>query len=182
MARIALITEATGLEGDQLTEFQAVAQGNGQVRGPYGALLHSPGLAQKMSEAGAILRTSGDLTPVERELAIIAVARERDSNYDWAQHVRIGRTVGLNEEAIEVVRNTGDVSVLDADEADIVSFVRQLLRNNRVESELFQRLCERHSERWVVDLVATIAHFQYLAAFNTTFEILPSPDDDQLPV
>src|SRR5207302_989728 len=130
--------------------------------------MHSPGLAQKVCEAGAWVRLNSTLTQVQRELAIIAVAREEDAAYEWAAHVRTGRGVGLREEAIQAVRNRTDVSGLEPDERDIVTFVRQLLRNNRVERDLFDELVNRHDVRWLVELAATVGQYQYISAINTT--------------
>jgi 4-carboxymuconolactone decarboxylase len=143
--------------------------------------MHSPGLAQKVCEAGAWVRLNSTLKPVERELTVIAVAREKDAAYEWAAHVRTGRTVGLREEAIDAVRNRQDVSHLEPDERDIVLFVRQLLQTNRVDQSLFDELVRRHDQRWVVELTATIGQYQYISAINNAFEILPGPDADPLP-
>lgn len=150
--------------------------------GPFGVLMHSPGLAQKVCETGAWVRLNSTLKPAERELIIIAVAREKDAAYEWASHVRTGRTVGLREEAIDAVRNRQDVSQLEPDERDIVTFVRQLLQTNRVDQRLFDALVRRHDERWVVELTATIGQYQYISAINNVFEILPGPDADPLPI
>ena len=65
-----------------------------------------------------------------------------------------GRNAGMREEVIDAVRSKGDVSGLEPDERDIVLFVRQLLRTNRVEQSLFDDLVARHSLRRVVELAA----------------------------
>jgi alkylhydroperoxidase family enzyme len=88
----------------------------------------------------------------------------------------------LSEGTIDVVRSKGDVSGLDEDERDIVQFVRELLRTNRVSQPLFDALVARHSDRWVVELAATVGQYQYIAAINNTFEVLPGPDADPLPI
>ena len=145
-------------------------------------LMHSPGLAQKVMAAGAHVRLESTLQPVERELAIIAVAREKDAAYEWAAHVATGRKAGLREEAIDAVRHRGDVATLPEDERDIITFVRQLLQRNRVEQSLFDALLSRHGERWLVELAATIGQYQYISAINTTFDLQPPADGDRLPV
>jgi 4-carboxymuconolactone decarboxylase len=144
--------------------------------------MHSPGLALKVMAAGAHVRLHSTLSQPERELTIIAVAREKDAAYEWAAHVATGRKAGLREEAIEAVRNRSDVSGLADDERDIISFVRQLLQRNRVEQSLFDALLQRHGERWMVELAATVGQYQYISAINTTFDLQPAPDADRLPV
>jgi AhpD family alkylhydroperoxidase len=182
MPRIPLITQKSDLPADRHAEFDAIVSVLHRVGGPFGILMYSPGLAQKVMEAGAHVRLKSTLTPAERELIIIAVSREKDAAYEWAAHVATGRNVGLREEAIEAVRNRQDVSNLEPDERDIVTFVRQLLQTNRVEQPLFDALRKRHGERWLVELAGTIGQYQYISSINNTFDLQPAPDADQLPI
>jgi alkylhydroperoxidase family enzyme len=177
-----LITDKSQISEDQYAEYDRIVEILHRVGGPFGVLMYSPGLAQKVCEAGAWVRLNSTLSQVERELAVIAVAREKDAAYEWASHVRTGRSAGLREEAIEAVRNRLDVSDLEPDERDIITFVRQLLRNNRVEQSLFDELVRRHGERWLVELAATVGQYQYISAINTTFDLQPAADADQLPI
>jgi 4-carboxymuconolactone decarboxylase len=182
VARIDLITDKAALPEDRHAEFDRIVEVLHAVRGPFAVLMHSPGLAQKVMEAGAHVRLNSTLSPVERELVIIAVAREKDAAYEWASHVATGRKAGMREEAIEAIRNSADVSGLEPDERDIVLFVRQLLQTNRVEQDLFDELVKRHGVRWLVELAATVGQYQYISAINNTFDLQPSADADQLPV
>jgi 4-carboxymuconolactone decarboxylase len=177
-----LITDKSQLEPDRHAEFDRIVEILHRVGGPFGVLMHSPGLAQKVCEAGAWVRLHSTLSQVQRELVIIAVAREKDAAYEWASHVRTGRSVGLREVAIEAVRNRASVDALEPDERDIITFVRQLLRNNRVEQDLFDALVQRHGVRWLVELAATVGQYQYISAINTTFDLQPAADADQLPI
>ena len=182
MPRISLITQKADLPADRYAEFDAIVDVLHGVRGPFAILMRSPGLAQKVMEAGAHVRLKSTLEPVERELAIIAVSREKDAAYEWAAHVRTGREAGLREEAIDAVRNRADVSQLAPDERDIINFVRQLLRTNRVKQPLFDALLSRHGERWLVELAATVGQYQYISSINNTFDLQPAAGADQLPV
>jgi 4-carboxymuconolactone decarboxylase len=180
--RITQITDKATLPPERHAEFDAIVEVLHAVRGPFSILMHSPGLALKVMAAGAHVRLHSTLSQPERELTIIAVAREKDADYEWAAHVATGRKAGLREEAIEAVRNRSDVSGLADDERDIISFVRQLLQRNRVEQSLFDALLQRHGERWMVELAATVGQYQYISAINTTFDLQPAPDADRLPV
>lgn len=182
MPRINMISDKAAITADRYDEFDSIVETLHGIRGPFSVLMHSPGLAQKVMEAGAQVRLGSTLEQTERELAIIAVAREKDAGYEWAAHVRAGRNAGMREEAIEAVRHRQDVSALEPDERDIVTFVRQLLQTNRVEQPLFDALVERHSARWVVELTATIGQYQYISAINNAFEVVAAADADQLPM
>jgi 4-carboxymuconolactone decarboxylase len=183
MPRIELLNDKALVPEEQHAEFDAIVEVLHRVGGPFAILLRSPGLAEKVMNAGAQVRLGSTLESKERELSILAVAREKDGAYEWASHVGTARNGGLSEETIEAVRhNVSDISGLPDDDRDIVTYVRQLLRTNKVEQGLFDSLKERKGERWLVELTATIGQYQYISAINNAFELQPAPDADQLPV
>ena len=182
MPRIDLITDKAQIPADRHPEYDAIVAILNRVGGPFGVLMYSPGLAQKVCETGAQVRLKSTLKPVERELAVIAVSREKDAAYEWAAHVRAGRAAGMREEAIDAVRSRKDVSGLEPDERDIVTYVRQLLQKNKVEQSLFDELVKRHDVRWLVELTATIGQYQYISAINNAFGLEPPADGDPLPI
>jgi AhpD family alkylhydroperoxidase len=118
----------------------------------------------------------------DRELAVLAVARENDGAYEWAAHVEVARKAGTTEAAIAAVRDRASLDSLGDDERDIIDFVRQLHRTNRVDEPTFVRLVERHGERWIVELAATVGQYRYIATINNAFAVMPAADAEQLPV
>lgn len=182
MARIRLIETKDGLPADQQSEFDAIRDVLHDVRGPFAVLLHSPGLAEKVMRAGAQVRLGSTLTKAERELAILAVAREKDGGYEWSAHVGLARQAGVSEAAIAAVRERTATEGLDEAERAVVEFVRELLRTNRVNAARFSSLVAAHGERWLVELTATIGQYQYIAAVNGVFEVEPPEGAEILPV
>jgi len=182
--RIKLLTTKEDVLPEQAAEIDAIVATLSRVGGPFGILLHSPGLAQKVMEAGAHVRLQTSLTMIERELALLSTLREKDAAYEWAGHVRTARTAGMREEAITAIRDrNSDVSKLEPDERDIVTYTRQLLRTNRVDEALQKAMIARHSIRWMVEITATIGQYQYIAAINCAFAVEPPADAaDKLPV
>lgn len=183
MSRYEAITDKSQVTEDRYGEFDAIVGILGRVGGPFGALFHSPGLAQKVCEAGAQVRLGSTLTMGERELIILAVAREKDGAYEWAAHIKGARDNGVPETTITAVRDNAELASIDGDETlrDIVAFTRELLRTNRVGDDLYNRLVERKGLRWVVELTATIGQYQYICAINSVFENEPH-GGDVLPV
>jgi 4-carboxymuconolactone decarboxylase len=180
--RIELITDKSQIDPDRHAEYDVIYGVLHRVGGPFGVLMHSPGLAEKVCLAGKQVRLGSELTMVEREVALLSVAREKDASYEWATHTKIAREAGLSDKTIEVIRDAADPSGLDEDERDIINYTRELLRTNRVSDACFEALRGRHGDRWVVELTATIGQYQYIAAINNAFQILPKADAEQLPI
>ena len=182
MPRIELITSKDQIPAERHQEYDEIVGVLGQVGGPFGILMHSPGLAEMVCKTGAHVRLQSSLTMVERELCILSLCRERDAAFEWGSHVGTARKAGMREEAIEVMRDGGDTSGLEPDERDIINFSRQLLRNNKVEQETFDALLGRHDVRWVVEIAATLGQYSYISCINNAFNMVPREGAEVLPV
>jgi len=182
MPRIDLITEKNQIPAERHHEYDEIVGVLGRVGGPFGVLMHSPGLAEMVCKTGAHVRLQSMLTMVERELAVLSVCREKDGAYEWASHAGTARNAGMREEAITAMREGGDTSKLEPDERDIINYTRELLRTNRVSKATFDSLLSRHDVRWLVELTATIGQYQYIAAINNAFEMEPRADGEKLPI
>ena len=178
MTRVKTFASRDDLPEDRRHEYDAVFERLGRVRGPYTVALHSPGFAPAL--LATVVATADDVlvSAALHELVILAIAHFYDAPYQWSAHVGRAREVGLADPAIEVARVGGDTSALDADDRDVIEYTRQLSTGHHVEQSLFDALRDRHSERWLVELTATIGLYQYVATFNNAFEIDPLPGAD----
>jgi alkylhydroperoxidase family enzyme len=64
-------------------------------------LAHHPGLMRRYLPFGGKLLVKGKLPGRERELVILRTAWLCQSDYEWGQHVRIGRVEGLTDEEMD---------------------------------------------------------------------------------
>ena len=117
-----------------------------------------------------------------RSIAILAAVREREAAYVWSAQVGAARQAGLRDEVIDLLRDRGDVSALpEEDERDIVTYVRQLARGNRVDYPVFNRLNERHGAQWLVELTVAANYYALLSGVVNAFEVSVPSDGDRLP-
>jgi 4-carboxymuconolactone decarboxylase len=82
---------------------------------------------------------------------------------------------------IDLLRAKGDPGTLPAEEREIVTYVRQLVRTNRVDQAAFDALHKRYGTQWLVELTAVANYFGILAGIVNAFEVAPPPDGDKLP-
>ena len=167
-------------------EYQHVADGVlevfGAFRGPHSILLLSPAADEPVLKLGNYFRYDGLVKSPLKELAIITGAREKDCLYVWAAQVAAGRRAGLREEAIAAVKERRDTSGLTTEEAQIVDYVRQLVRNNRVDQATFDALKDRYGVPWLVEMTAVVGYYGMLAGVVNSFEVAAPADGDVLPV
>ncbi|HET9855918.1 MAG TPA: carboxymuconolactone decarboxylase family protein [Methylomirabilota bacterium] len=153
----------------------------GGVRGPFSMLLHSPPLAERLLPLVTFFRDESSVEGKLRSVAILAAVREREAAYVWSAQTAQARRNGVSEATIDVLRARGDAAALPADERDIVIYVRQLMRVNKVEQVAFDALARRHDPRWLVEMTAAASYFAMLCGVVNAFEVAAPPDGDKLP-
>ena len=137
------------------------------MRGPFSMLLHSPKLAERLLPLVTFDRDGSVVERKLRSLAILAAVREREADYVWAAQVGAARRAGVREAVIDLLRAKGDPAALPAEERDIVSYTRQLMRTNRVDQAVFDALNNRHGVQWLVELTAAANSTSRSAAWST---------------
>jgi 4-carboxymuconolactone decarboxylase len=181
MPRLAPITGKSDLPAEHHRVVDAVEKIFGGVRGPFSMLLHSPKLAERLLGLVTFFREEGVVAPTLRSVAILAAVREREAAYVWAAQVRAARVNGVGEDVIDVLRAKGDPGKLPAEERDIVTYVRQLMRTNKIDQAAFDALKSRHDAQWMVELTAAANYFAMLSGVVNAFEVAAPPDGDKLP-
>ena len=182
MPRIAPVTGKSDVPAEHYAVVDQVLQVFGGVRGPFSMLLHSPKLAERMLGLVTFFRDASVVEPRLRSIAILAAVREREAAYVWAAQVAAARRNGLSDDVIDLLRAKGDPGRLPAEERDIVTFTRQLMRTNRVDQAQFDALAKRRGAQWMVELTAAANYFALLSGIVNTFEVPAPADGDKLPV
>jgi 4-carboxymuconolactone decarboxylase len=116
-----------------------------------------------------------------RSVAILSAVREREAAYVWSAQAAAARRNGVSEATLAVLRAKGDPAGLPVEEREIVTYVRQLMRTNRVEAATFDALLKRHGERWLVEMTAAASYFAMLSGVVNAFEVPAPADCDKLP-
>jgi 4-carboxymuconolactone decarboxylase len=181
MPRIAPVTGKTEVPAEHHAVVDGVLKVFGQVRGPFSMLLHSPKLAERMLPLVTFFRDDSVVEAKLRSVAILSAVREREAAYVWAAQVAAARRNGVSDEIIDVLRAKGDAGKLPAEEREIVTYVRQLMRTNRIDQAAFDALRKRHHEQWLVELTAAANYFALLSGVVNAFEVAAPPDGDKLP-
>ena len=181
MARVKLIQTRDDVPAEQYPLFDELAALRGRISGPSSVVLYSPGLARPWNQISEFLHGESIVEAQHAELAVCATAREFDCGYIWNAHVRSARAAGVSEAAIEAVATHQDVSGLPTQEAAVIRYVRQVLRDKRVDDATFDTLLKAHHARWVVELNAWIGRYAALAGILNCFDVSPAADAEVLP-
>jgi len=180
MARIATIDKKEDLSAEHQRVYDAIAQSRGIVGGPWRALLHSPEIAHRTMHLGSYVRFESSLEKKLIELTALVAARELDCKHEWAAHVNHGQKAGIPLETIRAVHQRKGVEHFSTEDAQIVSFVREMLHSHRVSEPTFQAIYGRFGEKGMVEITATVGYYAMVACTLNTFDVVTAaaPPDD----
>jgi 4-carboxymuconolactone decarboxylase len=151
---------------------------NGKVPNLFATLMNHPQLFKAWGSLGKYISSEDQtLSPRDREIAILRIGWLNQAQYEWEQHSRIGRTIGLSEDDIERIKQ-GPKAGWDRHDAALVQAADDLFENSVVSDATWRTLSERYNTQQMMDLVFTIGAFNLAAwALNS----LGVPLDDYLP-
>jgi 4-carboxymuconolactone decarboxylase len=174
--------EELDAEGQRI--YDSLADPNGGsirgLRGPGGIQLHSPRLSRHSRPLNHYLRQEAGLGGRARELAILATARELDSQFEWAAHEPEGLREGITPELIDVVRYRRDTAGLAEADATLIDLAREIFRARKVSSATFARALHCFGGAKLVDLVALMGNYAATAALLTAFDMQLDPGQEPL--
>jgi 4-carboxymuconolactone decarboxylase len=147
----------------------------GEVRGPFIALLHNPGIAGHLQALGEQLRWKGKLPQKLVELAVLVTARHWTCQHEWFMHEPLARKSGLDVGIIEAIRDSREPPA-KGDEALVYAFCRDAHAGGRVSDENFDAVRARFGLDGAVELLVLSGYYTMMAMVLNTAR-LPLPGD-----
>ena len=107
------------------------------------------------------------------------MATVRECAYEWAQHVVVGRDVGMTDEEIARVAFGPDAPFWDTLDAELIRAVDELLQDGVIGDDTWAVLSAELDTKQLMDLVFTVGAYQTLAMLMRSFAL--ELDDDLKP-
>jgi alkylhydroperoxidase family enzyme len=127
-------------------------------------LARHPKLLKRWAAFGGTLLAGGDLPAREREILILRTGANCRSEYEWGQHVRIGKDAGLTDDEIRRVFDGADAGWGDDDRALIVA-ADELHRDSRISDDTWAALRARYSDKQLIELLMVVGQY-HLVSFT----------------
>lgn len=152
------------------------------LRGPAGIHLYSTKTVEAHSTINRYLRHQAGFDPKVREVAILTVAREMDSRFEWAAHEPEALTVGVAPDVIEVIKHRLSTAGLSEIDAAIVEFGRQVVGRHKVTPEAFAQLKALFEPGQLVDLVLLMGDYAGTAILLAAMDMQVPDGKPVLPI
>ncbi len=148
---------------DRIERTRGAAEPDIPMPNSFRALLNSPAAAEAAGGLGEYLRFHSSLEPTVREIAILSVARHTNSDYEWAHHEPIARSVGVRAEAIESIRTGRAPMGLPAKEGVFAQAAKELVVRGDLTDRTFQAIEHLLGPRGTVDFIVLVGYYAMLA-------------------
>ena len=148
-----------------------LTEADGSLVGPFAALLLNPAVGNAVQSVGTAIRFGGDLSPLVREVAILAVAAHHRSPFEWWAHEPIARRAGLDDAQIRDLY-AGRTPAFDDERVTAAhALTVVLLAGEHPDDEVFGTAREALGKGGVMELVTLVGYYNLLAQLMDTFNI-----------
>ena len=142
----------------------------GGTQNIFRTLVRHPGLFRKWTPFGGKL-LNGKLPARDRELAILRVGWLCRSEYEWGQHVPIGKRAGLTgEEIARIPEGPSAAGWSDLDSA-ILRATDELHEDACISDPTWARLAEAFDEKQLIELVMAVGHYHLVSMTLNTLGV-----------
>ncbi|MGR6523289.1 carboxymuconolactone decarboxylase family protein [Rhodococcus erythropolis] len=141
----------------------------GRLLGPFGLMLISPAIGAAVQQLGAALRFDKTLPIRTRELAILAIAAHRQSQFEWLAHENAARAAGITDLQLQALLDGEEPKGLQEAELTAFRVVKQLLANGELDDEGYVRAESILGTESVAVIVWLVGYYEMLATALATF-------------
>jgi len=152
----------------------------GRLEGPFNAMLVSPGVGLALQELGGAVRYRTSLTDRAREIAILALAALRRSDFEWYAHERVGRRAGLSDEEMATLQDGGSPDTFSEQERVVLDASRSLATGGDLDDAAFAATQSALGREMLAELVVLVGYYDLLALSLRVWRT-PLPDGETSP-
>jgi len=134
------------------------------LQGPAGIQLYSAKTAEHLTALNRYLRFQAGYSPRIREIAILATAREMDSQFEWVAHEPEALKEGVPQNVIDAIKYRKSTADLDEADAIVIELGRQIWRDHKVSAQTFAKAKAIFGPNKLIDLVLLMGNYAGTAA------------------
>lgn len=167
------------LQSDQVDARQKLLLGS--VNAPattasniFTTLVRHPGLFRKWLPFGGKL-LAGRLPDRDRELLILRTGWLCGAEYEWAQHVPLGKAAGLTDDEVAAVRAGPDAGSWSPFDEALLRAADELHRDAVIGDSTWATLAGRYTDEQLIEVPMVVGHY-HLVAFTLNSLGVPLED------
>lgn len=145
-----------------------------------GLFAHYPALAKAFMTLNKHVAADTSLTARESELLILRISWLKKSEYEFGQHLILGRRAGLTDAELERVQQGPEAPGWSEEDAAIIRAVDELHYDARIQDDTWERLAKRYGHRQILDIIFCTGLYGMMATAISTYRIPSEPGAAEL--
>jgi len=170
LTRLPQLTRADLDEEGKAIYDKIVGDGAVPTTGPVSMSLYSPKVAQAFSDLNGFLRYNGDLSPRHTEVAICVAAWEIEQQYEYSAHEPAALRYGAPQAVIDTIKYDREPVGLSPEETVIIKVGRQIMREHKLDSELYAEAVRLFGRKGLVELVTVMGDYVMVGMVLTAID------------
>lgn len=158
-------------QADWNDEVRNILQPNveqGSVFNIFKTLAHHPDLLRRWLVFGNHVLFKSTLPPRERELVILRIGWLCEAEYEWAQHVKIGKDAGLTDVEIERIKAGPNARGWNEPDTLLLQATDELRRDAFISDATWKGLSAHFDTKQLMDVVFAVGQYNLVSmALNT---------------
>jgi alkylhydroperoxidase family enzyme len=151
-------------------------EGRPKALNALGTLARHPDLTRAFNTFNGHVLFASTLSPRQRELLVLRVARLRESTYEWEQHAVLAADAGLEHDEVDRIVIGPEAPGWSLLDRAMLRAVDELVGDAKVSGETWDVLADELDQRQLIDLVFTVGAYETLAMAFRSFGV--ELDDD----
>lgn len=147
------------------------AKMHGRTLNIFKTLAHHPALLDRWMVFGNHVLFRSTLPPRERELVILRIGWLCEAEYEWGQHVIIGKRAGLTDEEIQRIKLGAEAEGWSEFDAMLLRAVDELHTDACISDATWQSLSARYNTQQLIDLVFAIGQYNLVSMVLNTLGV-----------
>ena len=134
-----------------------------EVLNIFRTLVRHPKLLKRWQVFGNHILNKSTLPPREREIVILRIGWLCRCEYEWSQHVVIGRNCGLTDEDIAAIQAGPGAESIEPFDRLLLQATDELHRDAKIADATWKQLAQRYDERQLMDLIFTVGQYNLVS-------------------
>jgi alkylhydroperoxidase family enzyme len=115
------------------------------------------------------------LPPRDREILILRIGWLCGAEYEWAQHVRIGKAVGLSDDDLKHIQQGPEAAGASQHDRLLLKAVDELHADSFIGDETWNALAASYDTRQLMDLVFAVGQYNLVSMALNSFGVQLDP-------
>lgn len=139
-------------------------------------LAHHPKLLERWLVFAAHVLNKSTLPARERELVILRIGWLCGAEYEWAQHVIIGKKAGLTEEEIDRIQSGPDAEAWSDLDRALLRATDELKNDAFISDATWNELKKTYTDQQMMDLIFAVGNYNLVSMALNSLGVQLDPD------